>query len=104
MLEHVLLALLTAVVSSLLTLGLAYWILKRRFQDRLEARLAEIREEFGREIQLRVREGIVDGVTSLPSAEVLGRTQRTVTGTAADLFRAGLGTLFGTPEADTDED
>ena len=53
---------------------------------------------FGETIRERVRQGILDGVSSIPSTDVLRGTQRTVTSTAADLLRGGLAALLGDDE------
>jgi len=95
--------LLTAVLSSVLTLALAYWFVDRRLKRRLEQRMTELQEEFGTMIQERVRRGVVEGVASIPSAEVLKGTGQTLSATAADLVRNSLDTLLRSGAADTED-
>ncbi len=103
MLTQLLFALLTAVLASALTLGAAYHLFQRRWRPRLEeelrAREAELDEklaDFGEKIQAHVRQGIVDGVTAIPSSEVVREGTRSLAKTGADIVSAGLGTLLGT--------
>lgn len=101
MLADLLLALFTAVLSSALTLGVAWWLwerrLRRRLETRLEARLAGVREELGETIRQRVRQGILDGVAAIPSAEVIRGTQKSLADAAAELVRGGVSSLLGGP-------
>ena len=93
----------TAVLSSLLTLGLAYWWIDRHLRRRIERRFDELQEELGAALQERVRKGVVEGVASIPSTEVLKGTGQTLTATAGDLVRSGLSTFLGTDSGDTDD-
>jgi len=95
--------LLTAVLSSVLTLALAYWIVNRRLKRRLEQRWNELQEEFGTMIQERVRRGVVEGVASIPSTEVLKGTSQALTATAGDLVKSGLDTLLGGGSGDSND-
>jgi hypothetical protein len=79
----------TAVLSSLLTLALAYWWIDRLLRRRLERRMDELQEELGAALQERVRRGVVEGVASIPSTAVLKGTGQTLTATAGDLLRGG---------------
>lgn len=89
----------TALLSSAFTLGFAYWVFQRRVRPRLEAeveaRLLRMQEEMGQLIRARVRQGVLDAVTALPSTNVLRETQKTVARTAADLVEGGLSALWG---------
>lgn len=89
----------TALLSSLFTLGLAYWVYLRKIRPRLEQeierKLARMEEELGHLIRARVRQGVLDAVAALPSASVLRETQKTVARTAADLVEGGLAALWG---------
>ena len=103
MLVQLITILSTAVLSSLLTLVLAYWWLDRHLRQRLEHRMEELQEELGVALQERVRRGVVEGVASIPSTEVLKGTGQTLTATAGDLVRSGLSTFLGTGSDDSDE-
>ena len=102
MLAQFLFALLTAVLASALTLGAAYYLFHKRWRPRLEdelrAREAELDEklaDFGEKIQAHVRQGIVDGVTAIPSSEVVREGTRSLAKTGADMVTAGLESLLG---------
>ena len=103
MLLQLLTILSTAVLSSLLTLALAYWYFDRRLKRRLDQRLTELQEEFGSVIQERVRRGVLEGVASIPSAEVLKDTGQTLSAAAGDLVRNSIGTLLGGSSADPED-
>ena len=72
---QLLLVVVTALLSSLLTLGLGYYIFERYLKDDLlrhiDEHVDEAIEELGREIEIRVKQGVVDGVASIPSSEVI---------------------------------
>jgi hypothetical protein len=84
----------TAVLSSVLTLALAYWLIETHLKRRVELRVKELQEELGSIIQERVRRGVVEGVASIPSTEVLKGTGQTLSATAADLVRNSLDSLL----------
>ena len=87
--------LLTALLSSLLTLGLGYWIfdrrLKQRLLDEIDHHVAAAVEEMGREVEERVKRGVIEGVASLPSTEVLAGAGRTAARSGVDLVSTLLG-------------
>ena len=95
--------LLTALLSSVLTLALAYWLVERHLKRRLDLRLKELQEEFGAALQERVRRGVVEGVASIPSTEVLRGTGQTLSAVAGDLVRSGLDSLLGGGSGDTQD-
>jgi hypothetical protein len=103
MLLQLLVILLTALLSSVLTLLLAYWLFQKRLRRRLELRLKELQEELGAAVQDRVRRGVVEGISSISSPEVLRGTRRALTATASDLMRSGLDTLLGGSSGDPED-
>ncbi len=104
---------MTAVLSSVITLALAYLIWALAARRRLERRIAELeshldrqleefRERLGETIRERVRQGVLDGVASIPTAKLLRGAGRTVTDSAGELIRGGLDAILGRP-GDQDE-
>ena len=93
----------TAVLSSLLTLALVYWWIDRHLKRRLERRWSEMQEELGAELQERVRRGVVEGVASIPSAEVLKGTGQALSVSAGELVRSGLDAFLGSRSSDGDD-
>lgn len=87
--------LLTALLSSLFTLGLGYWVfdrhLKQRLLDEIDHHVDAAVEEMGREVEARVKQGVVDGVASLPSTEVLAGAGRTAARSGVDMVSTLLG-------------
>lgn len=102
MLVQIVLALVSAALSSALTLGVAYWLFRRRWlprlEDELRAREAALDVKlaaFGERLEGHVKKGIVDGVTAIPSSEVLRESGRSLARTGAEVVTAGLETLLG---------
>ena len=102
MLAQILLALLAAVASSALTLGVAYYLFRTRWRPRLEAELTAREKEldaklaaFGERLEAHVRKGIVDGVAALPSSDVIREDTRSLAKTGVEIVSAGLDSLLG---------
>lgn len=110
--DLVLLTISGAVLSSLLTLGLAYLVFERHTKARLRREIEEQVEEAtarmrqvleqeidraGEVIEERVRQGVLKAVTDLPSSEILRGTTQNVVRTGVDLMEAGLDTFLGGP-------
>jgi hypothetical protein len=100
----------TAILSSLCTLGLAWWFYEARMRARLDARLAELADllearvhkgvkdagiELLPEFQSRVEAGFKAAMASLPEK---GATAMAKAG--ANLIGEGLNTLFGRRDPD----
>lgn len=85
----------TALLSSLLTCGVAYVIVRRRLQPRLERRVEQALEQLGETIEERVRQGVTDGLKSVSAPEVARWTRGAVSDAAADLVKGGLSSLLG---------
>lgn len=96
---------LTAILSSLCTLGLTYWLYEARLRNRLELRLQELADIFEARVhkgvkeagiellpafQERVEAGFKAAMTSLPEA---GAT--TLAKVGASLISGSLNTLLG---------
>ncbi|MCG8462570.1 MAG: hypothetical protein MI919_40310 [Holophagales bacterium] len=90
-----LLLLAAALLSSLITLALAYGIfvrvLRPRLEEHVDRQVQTAIEDLGKEVEARVKRGVVDGVASLPSTEVLAGATRTAARSGVDL----MGTLLG---------
>ncbi|MAR90017.1 MAG: hypothetical protein CML06_03930 [Pseudomonadales bacterium] len=84
----------TALLSSLLTLGIAHYLMQKHLKHRLEERVTEAIERFkaevGPEIEQRVKRGVQEGFKSLPSRETLRDTTRSIARTGLDIMGDGL--------------
>ena len=93
----------TAVLSSMCTLlAVALWMnlhVRPRVAQDLETLLREQAEQaadlMAAKVEEAVRRGIVDGVTSLPTREVLQGTTRNIARTSVEIVEDRLGQLFG---------
>lgn len=94
----------TAVLSSLLTVGLAALVarrLLRRVEDRLERRLEEslarTAVEVGDAMEARLRRVVSDAVGEFRSSGLAAGATRTAAATGAELLQEGLRLLMGGP-------
>lgn len=89
MLSQALVIVLTAILSSLMTLGIAYWVIRKLIEERAEETVQEItkrfKEDVGPELEQRVAQGVRSGFASLPSREVIRDTTRNMAKTGADI-------------------
>ncbi len=105
-----LLILASALLSSLMTLALGFYLFDRHYkqrllaeideradayQERFEGVLEEEGEKLGENIETRVRQGVLDAFASLPSTEVIQETTQSVVQTGVDLMEAGFSTFLG---------
>jgi hypothetical protein len=108
MLISVMLVLGTAVLSSLCTLGFAWWLYEARLRERLDRRVEALAEELERRVhagvkaagiellpafQERVEAGFKNAMASLPE-----KGASAVAKAGANLIGEGLNTLFGRRE------
>ena len=99
-----------AVLSSTLTLGLAYVVFEKRYKRRLQQEVDERVEDYlqsfrstldeeiekaGKTLQARVRQGVLDGVAALPSSEVIQGTTQSAVRAGVDIVEAGIKTFLG---------
>ncbi len=111
MLNPILMLIATAVLSSMFTLGLSYWLYETRLRSRLEARMEELADilearvhkgvkEAGIELlpafQERVEAGFKDAMASLPEKGASAMAKA-----GANLIGEGLSGLFGRREPDS---
>lgn len=84
----------TALLSSLFTLVLALHYFRKYAQPRYESAVQQAIERFkaevGPEIEQRVKQGMLEGVKSLPSREILRDTTRNIAKTGLDIMGDGL--------------
>jgi hypothetical protein len=89
----------TALLSSAVTLWLVALYFRRYLLPQVERDFQQVIdraiEEMGRTIEERVKKGVLDGVASIPSAEMLQSTTRAAAQTGVDLVGAGINALLG---------
>lgn len=86
---------LSAALTALLVALAFQRLVVPRLEERLRARLEAEREEFAQAVARSVRKGLLEGVSALPSREVLQDTTRTIARTGMELVGDGLNTLLG---------
>ena len=92
----------TALLSGLVTcLLMGYWFrthlwprLMAEIDEEFRIRLQEASDVLGDRVERSVRKGVVDGVTSLASREVLSGTTRNIARGGAELVEESLGWIL----------
>lgn len=94
MLNTLLTIVATALLSSVVTLMIAIHYFRKHAQPRYEKAVTDAIERFkaevGPEIEQRVKQGVLEGIKSLPTREVLRDTTRTIAKTGLDIVGDGL--------------
>jgi hypothetical protein len=94
MTQIVLTIIATALLSSLLTLSIAHYLfnkhLKSRYEKGLADAISQFKAEVGPEIESRVKQGVLEGIKSLPSREILRDTTRNIAKTGLDIMGDSL--------------
>jgi hypothetical protein len=89
----------TALLSSAVTLWLVALYFRRYLLPQVERDFQQVIdraiEEMGRTVEERVKKGVLEGVASIPSAEMLQSTTRAAAQTGVDLVGAGINALLG---------
>ena len=86
---------LTALLTSVLTLYLAQRHFEKRYRQELDERIERLLADLGEVVEVRVRQGVLDAVKSIPSSEVIQGATRTVTKTGTEILSGGLSALLG---------
>lgn len=109
MLELMMAVMATAVLSSVLTLGVAWWFYRTRIEPQLPSRLSKVQAEFQERVRLGVLEageellpafrkqvaaGFRDAINGV-ATERLGESTARAMSRGADIFEKGLRGLFG---------
>lgn len=92
----------TAALSSLFTVVAAFlWFrfrtrpsLMRQLDEEFRDRLSEASEVIGERVEEAVRQGLIEGVSALPTREVLEGTTRTLARTSAEMVEDRVNRLF----------
>ena len=103
---QLLLIVLTAIVTSAVTLAAAWWLyerhLRQRLLDAVDAKAAELGEMLESHVRAGVRQGVRESVASLPS-DVIRTTGRGLTETGVGMLEDGINTILGTPRRRRDK-
>ena len=94
----------TAILSALLSVGLAHLVFRRALaraeadlERRLEEALARAAREIGDGMEIRLRKVIADALAELRASSFAGSTTRSAATTGAELLQEGLRILMGGP-------
>ena len=102
--------LVTAIFSALFTLSVVaawmHFIVSPRVAADLETLLREQADRaadlMAEKVEEGVRRGVIDGVTSIPTREVLQGTTRNIARTSVEIVESRLGQIFGRRRPDQD--
>lgn len=84
-----------AVLSSALTLALAWKWMRRSWQQELERRLRELHEEVGRTAENRARRAVADALADINAGDVLRDATWKAARSGSDLLSDRLSSIFG---------
>ena len=104
--------LVTSIISALITLTVVaawmHFIVSPRVGADLEVLLREQAERaadlMAEKVEEGVRRGVIDGVTSIPTREVLQGTTRNIARTSVEIVESWLGQIFGRRRSERDSD
>lgn len=96
-------ALLSAAFTAVALVVVFRRVLLPELEQRMAARMDVAREEFAVSVERAVRKGVLDGVASIPSREVLQDTTRTIARTGMELMGDSLSSLLGRRGARRDD-
>ena len=81
--------LLTASLSSIFTITLGFFFIRRILREHTDQAaqkyLDKLKSEIGPTIEESIKKGVKDGITAIPSREVIRETTRTIAKTSADI-------------------
>ena len=95
MLTIIITVLVTALLTSITTLALGHYFFEKKIKVDLEHKIEARIDQLGDTIEERVRQGIISGVASIPSREVIKGTTRTMAKTGAEIVEDSLNTILG---------
>jgi predicted DNA-binding protein len=95
MTEPVLIILATSLLSSTLTIVLAWALYERRLRRDLERRLKDLHDEIGRTVEVRVKRAVVESLADMNTVDVLRDTTWKAARSGGDLLSDGLNVLLG---------
>ncbi len=80
----------TALLSSLITLSVGYFVFRKHYEKSLSNSIERFKKEVGDEIEIRVKKGVVEGVKSIPSRDMIKDTTMNLAKTGLDIFGDSL--------------
>lgn len=106
MISQLFLIIVSAAVTSVLTLSLAWYLYQNHLKDRLLEQIEEKSEELGVELQDRVREGVREGIregfSDLPT-DLVGKATKRVTKTGMDVLEDSMNLWLGSSRSRSDK-
>ncbi|NNM51778.1 MAG: hypothetical protein HKM02_06080 [Pseudomonadales bacterium] len=93
-------ALLSAVLSSLITLVVGSYLYAHYVRPRWERRLQDLHQEIGRLVETRVRKAMAEALSDTSAADVLRDRTWQVARSGADIVNDGLNALLGRRKRD----
>lgn len=93
----------TAICSSVLTVVLGSWLLRRFWERELEMRLRQLHDDIGRTVETRVRRAVAESVNEPRPADMLRDSTWRAARSGSDLLTDSLGSLIGRWRRQTDD-
>lgn len=85
----------TAVLSSLLTLLVGGWMVRRYWEREMEVRLRRLHDDIGRTVETRVRRAVTESLGEVRPGDTLRESTWRAARSGSELLSDSLGTLIG---------
>lgn len=94
MLEPIVVILATAVLSSAITLLVAWLWLQRSWRREMERRLRELHDDIGRTVEVRTRRAVAEALGDINAGDVLRDATWKAARSGSDMLSEGLTAIF----------
>lgn len=95
MLESVIIILVTALLSSGITLLCAWLFLQRVWRQEMERRLQDLHDDIGRTVEVRVKRAIADALADFNTGDGLREATWKAAKSGSDFLSDGLNAIMG---------
>lgn len=93
----------TALLSSLFTVAVGWWAVRRFWQQELEYRLRQLHDDIGRTVETRVRRAVTESLSDTRRTDAIRETTWKAAKSGSDLLTDSFGVLLGKWRKQTDD-
>lgn len=95
----------TALLSSLMTVVVGWWAIRRFWQQELEYRLRQLHDDIGRTVETRVRRAVAESLQDAPRpSDMIRETTWKAAKSGTDLISDSVSVLLGKWRRQADDD
>lgn len=85
----------TAICSSVLTVIIGSWLLRRFWQQELEVRLRQLNDDIGRTVETRIRRAVAESMNEARPSDLLRESTWKAAKSGSDLLSDSFNNLMG---------